>query len=77
MDREYVVEQKSRLDEIVFKEYGSLEFFEEVLEANSHLVLKIFLDIGDRVVLPDFSEKIKELQNILKFFLFHCFSTNQ
>ena len=49
-----------RLDEIVYKEYGSLsqEIFNGVMAANSHLLRKTELDAGDIVYLPEI--KIKE-----------------
>ena len=41
-----------RLDQIIFKHYGTLKVYGEVLEANDHLVKKIILDDKDIVNLP-------------------------
>lgn len=51
-----------RLDEIVYKEYGTLEFMEIVLENNPNLTTKLVLNIGDVVYLPivDKTVEIKE-----------------
>jgi len=49
MRRSYIVEFPMRLDQIVWEVYGSLEQFEEVLEANKELSRKIVLEPGDVV----------------------------
>jgi phage tail protein X len=41
-----------RLDQIVYKEYGTLKIFDKVLEANPHLDKKVILDDNDVVNLP-------------------------
>ena len=50
-----------RLDQIVFREYKTLKYFEKIVESNPHLKNKILLDETDVVYLP----KIKE-ENIIK-----------
>lgn len=40
-----------RLDQIVYKEYGTLEVLEEVLQANPHLVSKVILEDGDEITI--------------------------
>lgn len=46
----YIAKDFERLDNIVFKHYGSLENFKEVLEINTHL--EAILKAGDIVFLP-------------------------
>ncbi len=50
--REVIPKNGERLDEIVFKEYGTLDFFEKVLSENQKLSNKIFLSEADIVYLP-------------------------
>lgn len=50
--REVIPKNGERLDEIVFKEYGTLNFFEKVLSENQKLSNKIFLSEADIVYLP-------------------------
>ena len=50
--REVISKNGERLDEIVFKEYGTLDFFEKVLSENQKLSNKIFLSEADIVYLP-------------------------
>lgn len=49
--------EKERLDEIVYREYKTLEVFEKVLEHNPHLTSKIILNMGEIVNLPIISIK--------------------
>lgn len=50
-----------RLDQIIYSNYGTLEAFEQVLEANPHLLKKEILEIGDIVYLPNVVlEKVKK-----------------
>lgn len=58
--REYRASKGERLDQIVFREYGTLEAIGVVLEANTHLLHKIELDAGDRVYLPDLQKESQE-----------------
>ncbi|WP_249290726.1 tail protein X [Campylobacter curvus] len=54
-----VAKDNERLDTIVFKHYGHLRFFEQVLAINPKL--KPILKAGDTVILPEFKEvKSKE-----------------
>lgn len=48
-----------RLDEIVYEQYGTLEFMEIVLENNPHLTTKLVLNIGDVVYLPTVDKTIE------------------
>ena len=50
--KEVTAKNGERLDEIVFKEYGTLDFFEKVLSENQKLSNKIFLSEADIVYLP-------------------------
>ena len=50
--REVIPKNGERLDEIVFKEYGTLDFFEKVLSENQKLSNKIFLSEADIVYWP-------------------------
>ncbi len=53
-----------RLDQIVFREYGDLNHFEKVLEANPKLANKIILNEGDIVNLPLFKIEKKKLDSL-------------
>lgn len=41
-----------RLDQIIFKHYGTLKVYTEVLESNTHLINKVVLKENDIVQLP-------------------------
>jgi len=51
-----VATKGDRLDQLVYKTFGSLEQFENVLLLNSKLVDKVFLEEGDVVILPDINQ---------------------
>lgn len=56
---EYRAYEGERLDEIVYKHYGTLEVFEEVLAYNARL--PVILQDKDIVKLPDITiEPVKE-----------------
>ncbi len=59
---EYIAKEGERLDQIVFRVYGSLEYFEEVLRANIHLAAKRELSAGDVVRLPDMDTNVKSVE---------------
>lgn len=52
-----------RLDQIVYKYYRDLRYFEQVLELN--FALEAVLKAGDKVILPEINEvSKKELKNL-------------
>lgn len=51
--------QGDRLDKIVQEKLGTLDNFKEVLELNSSLKNKLYLDENDIVILPIIEKKIK------------------
>lgn len=51
--------QGDRLDKIVQEKLGTLDNFKEVLELNSSLKNKLYLDENDVVILPIIEKKIK------------------
>lgn len=51
--------QGDRLDKIVQEKLGTLDNFKEVLELNSSLKNKLYLDENDIVILPVIEKKIK------------------
>jgi len=53
--REYVAAQGERLDQIIYREYKTLDknTLNEVLKANPHLLDKFTLDAFDKVYLPE------------------------
>ena len=57
--REYIATQGERLDQIIYREYKSLDknVVNEVLKANSHLLTKLILDAFDVVYLPEIEIK--------------------
>ncbi|MDR0580190.1 MAG: tail protein X [Campylobacteraceae bacterium] len=58
---EYKAYEGERLDEIVYKHYGTLEVFEQVLMLNARL--PVILQDGDIVKLPDIViEPVKEAE---------------
>ncbi len=60
MKKVVVTQENIRLDEIVFTHYGNLSHFDDVVDVNEELALKVTLNIGDKVYLPEFEEKKKE-----------------
>lgn len=54
----YKAKDNERLDTIVFKHYGHLRFFEQILTINPKL--STTLHAGDKVFLPDIKEVAKE-----------------
>lgn len=50
--RTITAQKGDRLDQIVYKEYGTLTIFDKVLEANTHLATKPILSDGDVVNIP-------------------------
>lgn len=51
--------QGDRLDKIVQEKLGTLDNFKDVLELNSSLKNKLYLDENDVVILPVIEKKIK------------------
>lgn len=58
--KEYRASKGERVDQIIFKEYGTLESIGIVLEVNTHLLRKVELEAGDRVYLPDLQKEAQE-----------------
>lgn len=54
-----IANQGDRLDKIVHEKLGSLDDFKEVLELNSSLKNKLYLDENDVVILPVIEKKTK------------------
>jgi len=54
-----IANQGDRLDRIVQEKLGTLDDFKDVLELNSKLKNKIYLDENDIVILPVIEKKIK------------------
>ena len=56
---EYIATQGERLDQIIYREYKSLDknIVNEVLKANPHLLTKFVLDAFDVVYLPEIEIK--------------------
>ena len=65
--KKYVAKRGERLDEIVFKEYKTLdkEVLNAVLSANKHLLNKLKLDAFDEVFLPEIEIKPKKTDKTL------------
>ena len=60
----YKAKDGERLDQIVYRHYGHLRYFESVLELNPKL--EVVLKAGDSVSLPEFKEeKIQQKQAAL------------
>lgn len=57
--KEYIATQGERLDQIIYREYKSLDknVVNEVLKANPHLLTKLVLDAFDVVYLPEIEIK--------------------
>ena len=53
----YIAKSGERLDDVVYRHYRSLEFFEQVLALNARL--NIILTAGDIVILPEFKRTLK------------------
>ncbi|QCD52226.1 tail protein X [Campylobacter sp. RM16192] len=54
----YRAKDKDRLDKIVYRHYGHLRFFEQVLALNPKLAP--ILKTGDEILLPDTKDEKKE-----------------
>ena len=54
-----VAKQGDRLDKIVQEKLGTLDNFKDVLELNTNLKDKLYLDENDIVILPVIEKKIK------------------
>ena len=59
MTIEVKAKQGDRLDKIVQEKLGTLDNFKEVLELNSSIKDKLYLDENDLVILPVIEKKIK------------------
>lgn len=60
----YKAKDGERLDQIVYRHYGHLRYFESVLELNPKL--EVVLKVGELVTLPELSEeKIPQKQAAL------------
>lgn len=59
MSKIYIASDAERLDAIIYKHYGTLENFAEILAFNSYL--NSVLKAGDRVFLPEI--KVKEIKS--------------
>lgn len=53
-----------RLDQIVFREYKSLEHFSKVIDANPGLKNKVILTENDLVILPQIEIKKNKLDKL-------------
>ncbi len=62
--KEIKAKDYERLDQIVFREYQTLDYFEKVLEQNPKIANKMFLDENDVVYLPVFKVQIKKLEEL-------------
>lgn len=63
MSKIYIANDGERLDTIVYKHYGTLENFAEILAFNSHL--NAVLKVGDKVFLPEIKTKTAKKENTL------------
>ncbi|PPB51490.1 tail protein X [Campylobacter hyointestinalis] len=63
MSKIYIANDGERLDTIVYKHYGTLENFAEILAFNSHL--NAILKVGDKVFLPEIKTKTAKKENTL------------
>ena len=55
----YIAKDGDRFDNIVYEHYGNTDFINKVLDSNQHLVGKLVLELGDKVVLPKIEEVFK------------------
>jgi len=63
--KQIIAQKGDRLDQIVYKEYGTLKVIDKVLEANPQLKSKVLLEDGDIINIPIITipkESIKEVQ---------------
>ncbi|MBE2985439.1 tail protein X [Campylobacter sp. RM9344] len=63
MDKIYIVSDNERLDTIIYKHYGTLENFAEILAFNSHL--NAISRAGDRVFLPEIKTEVVKKERSL------------
>ncbi|EAC1839728.1 tail protein X [Campylobacter lari] len=55
MSKIYIAKDGEKLDSIVYKHYGTLEYFDQVLMVNPKL--EPLLKTGDKIVLPVIKQK--------------------
>jgi len=63
--KQIIAQKGDRLDQIVYKEYGTLKVIDKVLEANPQLKSKVLLEDGDIINIPIITipkESIKEVK---------------
>ncbi|MBE2985466.1 tail protein X [Campylobacter sp. RM9344] len=63
MDKIYIAKDGERLDIIVYKHYGTLKNFTEILAFNSRL--NSILKAGDKVFLPEIKENVVKKEKTL------------
>ncbi len=63
MNKFYIAKDGERLDTIIYKHYGTLENFTEILAFNSRL--NTILKAGDKVFLPDIKENVVKKEKTL------------
>ena len=62
--KQIIAQKGDRLDQIVYKEYGTVKVIDKVLEANPQLQSKVLLKDGDVINIPVIAipkESIKEV----------------
>lgn len=63
MSKIYIAKDGERLDIIVYKHYGTLKNFTEILAFNSHL--NAILKAGDKVFLPEIKANVAKKEKTL------------
>ncbi|DAB40816.1 MAG TPA: phage tail protein [Sulfurovum sp. UBA12169] len=60
--KQVTAQHGDRLDQIAYSEYGTLEYFNKVMDANLHLSAKPILENGDIVNMPTITMQVQEIK---------------
>lgn len=55
-----IKQENQTLNDVVLEHYGDLTHLDDVIALNHQLLTKVVLNLGDKVELPQFEEKIVE-----------------
>lgn len=52
-----VTQANQTLDKVVYEHYKNLDHLDDVVEENQHLISKMILDLGDKIILNEYEDK--------------------
>ena len=57
-----LIKGTTRLDQVVFLHYNNLLNLDDVISKNEHLIGKLILEAGDKVLLPEYKTETKTIK---------------